>query len=71
VILEVLAAGIMRRDGAELMERSWLRRLTVGVEWNGMQEVSGGSQWILEGDNIRGKDVERKRSGGHSREYFG
>jgi hypothetical protein len=48
VILEVLVAGIMRRDGAELMERSWLWRLTVGVEWNGMQEASGGSQRILE-----------------------
>ncbi len=48
MILEVLAAGIMRRDGAELMERSWLWRLTVGVEWNGMQEASGGSQRILE-----------------------
>jgi hypothetical protein len=47
VILEVLAAGIMRGDGAELMERSWLWRLMVGVEWNGMQEASGGSQRIL------------------------
>jgi hypothetical protein len=48
VILEVLAARIMRRDGAELMERSWLWRLTMGVKWNEMQEASGGSQRILE-----------------------
>jgi hypothetical protein len=63
VILEVLAAGIMKRDGAELMERSWLWRLTVGVEWNGMQEASGGSQRILEEKIRRSRARERKKGG--------
>jgi hypothetical protein len=60
VILEVLAAGIMRRDGAELMERRWLWRLTVGVEWNGMQEASGGSQRILEEKIRRSRGREQQ-----------